>query len=164
MPAGAGGDLPEAKYFRLLFRLMGLFLIGLSLYVIFFEVGNSRWHRVAVFLLPIIIVTIGDAEFARGYIENKHLRKIMVNVLCVTLLLSYGWGANNAEKAKTSDQIIKINEIVVDTKYLGWAGDFLFLWNDIESTVVVKSKSTIQTMELSMSKKTAIINFSDVEK
>lgn len=62
---------------------------------------------------------------------------------------------------KKSDQIIEINGKASNQKYLGWAGDFLFLWDDTKNTIVVKAKTTIQTMELRGPKKTAIIDFFD---
>ena len=60
-----------------------------------------------------------------------------------------------------SDQVIQINGKASNQKYLGWAGDFLFLWDDTKNTIVVKAKATIQTMELREPKKTPIIDFSD---
>jgi hypothetical protein len=164
MPPGGGKDLPEAKIFRWLLMLMALFVLGLALHLILFEVDNARWFKVAVLVSPIVIVMVGNAEFASGYINNKHLRTLIVSTLCVTLLYSYGWGAVHAERAKISDQMFKINGKITNQKYLGWAGGFLFLWDSTKSTVVVKSKSTIQSMELSVPKKSAVIDFSSAEK
>ncbi|MUH73193.1 hypothetical protein [Psychrosphaera haliotis] len=164
MPAGGGKDLPEAKYFRWFFRLMALVIVAFALYLIFFEVGNTRWFKVAVFLSVPVIIMIGDAEFAKDYINNKQLRVLVVSILSVTLLYSYGWGAVHAERAKVSDQIFKINGKISNQKYVGWAGGFLFLWDNSKGTIVVKSKSTIKSMELTMPVKSAIIDLSRAEK
>jgi hypothetical protein len=159
MPAGGGADLPEAKYFRLLFRFMMLFILALALYTIFFEVGNARWFKVAVLVNIPVIVMIGNAEFATDYISNKKLRILIVNILSVSLLFSFGWGAVNAERAKSSERTVTINGEQTNEKYVGWAGNFLFLWDNSKHTLVVKSKSTIKSMEFSMPVKSAIIDF-----
>ena len=143
---------------------MALFILGLAIHLILFEVGNARWFKVAALVSPIVLVMIGNAEFAGSYINNKHLRTLIVSILCVTLFYSYGWGAVDAERAKVSEQIFKINGKISNQKYLGWAGGFLFLWDSNKSTVVVKSKSTIKSMELSIPKKSAILDFSNTEK
>jgi hypothetical protein len=164
MPPGGGKDLPEAKFIRWFLILMALFVLGLALHLILFEVGNARWFKVAVLVSPILIGMVGNAEFASSYINNKHLRSLIVSTLCLTLFYSYGWGAVHAERAKISEQMLKINGKLSNQKYLGWVGGFLFLWDNSKNAVVVKSKSTIQSMELSIPNKTAIIDFSSTEK
>ncbi|QPB83543.1 hypothetical protein CWC22_011315 [Pseudoalteromonas rubra] len=163
MPPGGGADLPEAKYIRLLFNFMFLFMLALALYVIFFKVGNIRWYKVAALINIPVIVIIGNAEFASQYINHKQTRVLVVNILCIALLYSYGWGAVNAERAKNNEQTIKINGKPIKERFIGWAGNFLFLWDNSKQVVIAKSKSTIKSMELSVPAESAIFSFNNVE-
>lgn len=148
MPVGDGQYLPIAKYIRWLFRLLELILVILALYVIFFEVGNTRWHTVAVLLSFTLVRIVVNADFASECIKNKQERDFIVIILSIILLNSYGWGAKQAERVTSSEQVIKINGKKSEKKYIGWAGDFLILWDSSKSTVSVKSKSTIKSLEL----------------
>lgn len=99
-PSGEGKDLPEAKFIRWLIVISVLYLSGLALYTIFFQVGNARWLEVALIVSPIVTISVVVSDFASGYIKNRHLRSFIVVSLSLTLLCSYGWGATNAERAK----------------------------------------------------------------
>ena len=160
MPPGGGADLPEAKYIRWFFNLMALLIFVVALYQIFFEVGNYRWFKVACLAFILLILFVGEASFAEQYIKQKHLRVIVVNSLTAILLFSFGWGAINAQEAKSSEQTLKINNVISKHIYLGWAGDYLFLWNKKEESVVTMFKSTVKQIERSIPKEKPIIDLS----
>ena len=159
MPPG-GADLPEAKYIRWFLILMALSMFVAALYQMFFEVGNYRWFKVATLVFIPLIVVVGDASFAEQYIKQKHLRVLVVNSLIAVLLYSFGCGAIDAHKAKNSEQTLKINNVTSKHIYLGWAGDYLFLWNKKEESVVTMFKSTVKQIELSIPKEKPIIDLS----
>lgn len=127
MPPGGGADLPEAKYIRWFFILITVCILSYALFVVFFEVGNLRWFKVAVLVFMPLLILIGNAEFASTYIPNKQVRIVVVNTLFAVLIFSFGRGAVNAEKSKNSLQGLKINGKVIEQKYIGWAGDFFFM-------------------------------------
>ncbi len=161
MPPGAGADLPQAKYFRWFIYFYGIFLFVAIIYQIFFEIGHDRWFIVAVLLFLPLSIAIGDASFAEKYFQHKRLRIVIVNILCSILLYAFGWGAIDAKQVKKNAQILKINGVISEYYYIGWAGDFLFLWNDNESTVVIRSKVAVDSIERGIPKEYPIIDFSD---
>ncbi len=155
---GGGVSFPEAAYVYWGLRLIEVFCVALSLYLVFFEVGGTRWVQVAAILTIPVCMWIGDARFAEEYINNRSLRVFVVLILTEVMLYSYGFGAFDAEQLKKSDREFKINGNVSKHKYVGWAGGFLFLWDSSKGTVLVKSASTINTIELSVSNRRAIVD------
>lgn len=161
IPPGAGKDLPEAKYVRGLFWGVFLLLILAILYIIFFESGLTRWLSIGtLFMLPATLI-VGDALFAEEYIKDKKKRSTIVNAMLFVLILSFGWGAMDAEKVKKSDQVVIINGKKSENSYVGWAGNFLFLWNQNKNSIVAKNKSGIKSIELVILPSKPIIDLSD---
>ena len=160
MPPGSGKNLPEAKYVLWTLRSMAILMLGLALYVVLFQEGNYRWFKVAILVHVPVFMAIGNAEFASNYIQNNNLRVFIVNSLCMVFLYAFGSGALHAERVKNSDKFIKINNKRISQKYVGWAGDYIFLWDESEKTLVAKSKSTIKSLEFKISPKSPIIDLS----
>ena len=163
MPPGGGQHRPEAKYFRAILWL-GLGLLSLAIfYVIFFQAGGSRWLRVAALSMVFIPFLIGDASFAKGYLKHDHLRILVVNILASLSLYSFGWGASDARSVKSDGYLVSINGKETDLTYIGWAGDFLFLWDQSKNSVVARSKSSIQFMEKAVESDKPLISLLDSE-
>lgn len=147
MPPGGGRHRPEAKHFRAILWL-GLGVLFASIcYVVFFQSGNSRWLRVAALAMMLMPFLIGDASFAKGYLKHDQLRVVVINILASLSLYSFGWGASDAQSVKSEGHLISINGKDTGLTYVGWAGDFLFLWNQSKNSVVAYSKSSIQFIE-----------------
>jgi len=140
--------LQNTKYKWIILSVIGIVFLVPALYISLFETGGYRWHKVAMLVSLPLVLLIGRAEFARGYIADADKRVLVVNILCVFLVHAYGWGARNAISAKNSSDTIEVNGKTSEHKYLGWAGDFLFLWDGKNEKVVIKSKSTIETLVL----------------
>jgi hypothetical protein len=158
MPPGGGKDLPEAKYFRWMFRgVMALIAVVIA-YKIFFESGNYRWFSIAALSMVIIPSIVGNASYFENAIPIKQIRVLIINVFLSVSFYAFGWGAIDAELAKNNDNTLKINEVVSEYSYIGWAGDFLFLWNKSEATVITKAKSTIQSIERNVKNERPIID------
>ena len=162
MPPGGGKHLPIAKYFRAILWIgLGLLLI-IIFYQIFFESGGYRWLRIATLSMGFTVVLVGNASFAKEYLKHDKLRKLVVNVLASLLLYSFGWGAVDAQNVKNEDHFVSINGKETKLTYIGWAGDFLFLWDQNKNTVVAQNKSTIQFMENVIEQEKPLINLSDI--
>jgi hypothetical protein len=158
LPPGAGKDVPEAKYFRWLFRISWCVLLVIIAYVILFQAGNYRWYKVAFLLVIVMSYFVGDASFAESYIPIKRVRVVLVNVFTAVAVYSFGWGAVDANNLKHNDAELKLNGTISEYKYIGWAGDFLFLWDDSGKKVIAKSKSTIKSIERSVDRPKPIID------
>ncbi|EGQ8002280.1 hypothetical protein [Vibrio vulnificus] len=163
MPPGGGRHHPSAKYFRAMLWIgLGFLLIAVC-YVIFFQSGGSRWLRVAAFSMVFMPFLIGDASFAKGYLKHDQLRILVVNILASLSLYSFGWGAIDAQSAKSEGHQVSINGKETELTYVGWAGDFLFLWDQSKNSIVARSKSSIQSLEKVVSSDKPLISLLDPE-
>ncbi|WP_186172045.1 hypothetical protein [Vibrio chagasii] len=156
LPAGGGQHLPVARYVRLAFKVMFWVLLSAIIYQIVFDSGNYRWFKVAALSMLIVPVIVGDARELEDYIPYKHVRVIVVNVLVAVAVYAFGWGAIDAKAAKTNEQDLKINGLEVEHQYVGWAGDYLFLWDNKNSTVIAKAKRTVDSIEFSVTEEKSI--------
>tara|TARA_B110001452_G_C15173735_1_gene407862 strand:+ start:137 stop:853 length:717 start_codon:yes stop_codon:yes gene_type:complete len=147
LPAGGGRDLPEAKYVRGSFYIVGTLLLLATLYVIFFTAGNMKWLKVAILLQVPITVIIGTASFAEKYIEQPKFRIVVINSLFIVLSYAFGWGAQNAQSIIKSEETITINSKLLNQNYIGWAGEFLFLWDYSNNSITITHKSLITSIE-----------------
>ncbi|MGF1841553.1 MULTISPECIES: hypothetical protein [Vibrio] len=159
MPPGGGKHLPEAKYYRALIFVTLLMLFVAIFYIIFFETGGARWFKVAALSMMFLPIVIGDASFAEGYLKHKQSRVIIINILASLSLYSFGWGASNAKVIKSEGKVVSINGVETELVYIGWAGDFLFLWDDKKNMVVARNKSTVHSIEKKLKENKPLISF-----
>ncbi|MGR5094248.1 hypothetical protein ACPV5O_14515 [Vibrio maritimus] len=161
MPAGAGKNLPEAKYFRFLLWFFNLVFSAVILYTIFFVAGLSRWFSIAAFSMLFIPSIIGDAHFASDFIGHRKTRVIVLNIMMGVLVYSFGWGAINAKGVKEDTKTVIINETTYQVGVIGWAGDYLFLWEDVSKSVHALNKSSVSEFLFSVQPDKPIFTFSD---
>ena len=147
LPPGGGEHLPIARYVRWGLKLSFVSLLLAIVYQIFFVAGNERWFKVAAISMLIIPIIVGDAREIETYIPYKLVRVVIVNVLVSVVVYAFGWGAIDAKLVKDSGQQLKINGVSVDLKYVGWAGDYLFLWDNNDQSVIAKAKRTVDSVE-----------------
>ncbi len=147
LPPGGGQHLPISKYIRWLLRLAFLSLVLAIIYQIVFESGNYRWFTVAALSMLILPVLVDDAGVIEDFIPHKNVRVVIANVLVAVAVYAYGWGAVDAKEVKSNEQNLKINGSKVEYKYVGWAGDYLFLWDTKSNTIIAKAKRTVDTIE-----------------
>ena len=156
LPPGGGQNLPSAKYFKWVFNIIIATSILAIMYQILFESGNDRWFKVALLSMFIIPAFVSDVRAVESYIPHRYVRIFIINVLVTVAVYAFGWGAVDANAAKTSQQYLKINGVSVEYKYVGWAGDFLFLWDNEAQTVIARAKGNVNSIEYKVIEKRSI--------
>ncbi|EJL6396798.1 hypothetical protein NMR99_003889 [Vibrio navarrensis] len=163
MSPGNSRNRPEAKYFRTILWICLVFVLAAACFVVLFQSGSSRWVIVATLSTVLVPFLVGDASFAKGYCKHEKLRMLVVNVLAVLSLYSFGWGAVDAQYVKSEGKTVSINGQETELIYVGWAGEFLFLWDQSKNSVVARSKSSIQVLEHMVSPDKPLISLSNTE-
>jgi len=149
-PPGGGADLPEAKYFRLLWRIYVIAIVGYATYIALFTASDRRWFIAAALISPVAFTAISSLDILSEVIPNAVIRNAVTLPLVIILLSAYGWGITDAHSKKSNGIPVKINGIEDNKTYIGRAGGYVFLWSIKSKTVEIVAENKISILSYSL--------------
>ena len=108
MPPGSGADLPEAKFVRILFRLVHLAMVGFALYIALFTESEMRWILAGAFISPVVSIAVDRSGFLLEVLPDSAARNAIIYPSVIILLLAYGFGAVGAIAVKKDSKAVEI--------------------------------------------------------
>ncbi len=140
----------QSKYLFLYYSLLLVFLI----------MGNiEKWTLLPMFAALPLIIAAQRKNLFDSMIADPFLRTGAIMIVCTLPLLSYGFGRYDAERVLNSSKYQYVagnipgidlpdaSKITERTKYLGHAGDYIFLLAPTSSIEIVELEK-IQVLEL----------------
>jgi len=153
-----GGEEPVDRtkgfflwYDKVLFGVLGtliyIVLPVCGLYMVLFTDLPFRWLACGILIAIPISKIIEGSGLLTDIVPNTKQNNMLISVLLVILLSSYGWGALVAHNKKSINTYVVVNDIESDKVYLGRAGDETFFWSAKTETVEIMATRLIDSLK-----------------
>ncbi|MET0061795.1 MAG: hypothetical protein ABW176_05815 [Candidatus Thiodiazotropha endolucinida] len=149
-PPGEGAKLPEAKFFRFFFNILIPFTIALCAIIFYSGKFANPWLVAGTISAPAIATTMYGSTIISNALKGQPILIAMVYALTVILVLSYGWGKNEALTIKASSVNTLIEEDSDRKRYLGRTSGHVFFWNEKSNSIEIFLSKNINTMSIEL--------------
>ena len=147
MPPGSGADLPEAKFVRILFRLVHLAMVGFALYIALFTESEMRWILAGAFISPVVSIAVDRSGFLLEVLPDSAARNAIIYPSVIILLLAYGFGAVGAIAVKTKEDKVLVNQTLPEKGYIGRTSSHVFFWKKDSKAVEILPETSVTSLK-----------------
>jgi len=144
LPEGEGRETPIGRFLNKYIFVLNILFSILVLIVLIYG-GPGRWFVAAAITIPLLTAMISRKEWVHAVLPDMELRRAVTFFGVAFPILAYAHGASKAEWVLKdySYTEARIGDSNTRFKYLGHAGDYVFLMSMDNATINMRRASDI---------------------